>query len=254
MKLKHNNPFNCTPEVVFFDLCGTILDSKALDHQAINYTLKKFGKDPWYITRKQKDATKSMKENFPNFFGNYAEEAYDIYINYLIDNINNISMFDNVYENVRIFKILNTKSAIITNRDKKFIDALKSNKEFQKISPYIDLIVSADDIGLTKPSDKLIDFALVKLKATDVPKSSIVFIGDALADMNTALSYGCIPLLLTATTADITDDFLSRNEAKIYTTNSYDEINHCLFECCGLNRHELFKIFLNKNADKKCLS
>lgn len=38
-------------KIVIFDLCGTLLNSKALDHQAINDTLKKFQQPPWYITR-----------------------------------------------------------------------------------------------------------------------------------------------------------------------------------------------------------
>lgn len=42
MFLSSNNPFNNNPKLVIFDLCGTLLNSKDLDHRAIDYTLKCF--------------------------------------------------------------------------------------------------------------------------------------------------------------------------------------------------------------------
>lgn len=54
-------------KMVIFDLCGTLLNSKALDHQAINFTLEKFNLPPWNIIKTQKDKSLSMKKNFPIF-------------------------------------------------------------------------------------------------------------------------------------------------------------------------------------------
>ncbi len=250
MDIMINNPFKEMPQVVFFDLCGTILDSKKLDHEAINYTLEKFNKEPWNITRVKKEPTKSMKDNFPNFFGKDANRAYDTYINYLISNINNISIFDNVYETLRILDILKAKAVIITNRDKKFTDALTNNEKFQSIVSYVDLIISADEVGIPKPSSKIIDYALSRLEQTNVNKRNIAFIGDALADMNTAISYGCTPVLLTISTSDISKNFISENYSKIYTSNSYKEINHCLFETY-IRKHQNSKSKLIKYCNFK---
>ncbi len=230
MDILQNNPFKKIPQIVLFDLCGTILDSKKLDHEAINYTLNKFNKLPRNAIRVKKDPKKSMKDNFPNFFGEYFQEAYNTYINHLISNINNIPVFENVYEHFRILDILKIKSAIITNRDKKFVDALIYNENFQNINSYIDFIVSADEIGITKPSCKIIDYTLNCLNLSDINKENIVFIGDALADMDIALSYNCIPILLTESTSDITQKFVVENNSKIYLASSYKEINHCLIK------------------------
>lgn len=46
MEVTNKNPFSSVPKVVIFDLCGTILNSKEIDHEAINYTLHKFNKEP----------------------------------------------------------------------------------------------------------------------------------------------------------------------------------------------------------------
>lgn len=251
MNITLNNPFKRIPKIIFFDLCGTILDSKQLDHEAINYTLGKFNKSPWNIMRAKKDPAKSMKENFPNFFEEDADKAYDTYINHLISNINNIPIFDNVYEHLNILKV---QSVIITNRDKTFVDALVSSKNFQNINSHIDLIISADDVGITKPSCKIIDYALDLLKQPDVNKEEIIFIGDALADMNTAISYNCIPVLLTTSTSDITQNFLIENNSKIYTATSYKEINRCLIETYTkkyLNNEIGLIDYYNKNLNSK---
>lgn len=255
MDIKTNNPFKEIPQVVFFDLCGTILDSKKLDHEAINYTLEKFNKAPWNITRVKKEPAKSMKENFPNFFNEDANIAYDTYINYLISNINNIPIFNNVYENLRILNILKTKVVIITNRDKNFINALSNNEKFKSIASYIDLIISADEVGITKPSSKIIDYALNRLEQTNINKANIAFVGDALADMNTAISYGCTPILLTMSTSDISKNFILENYSKMYTANSYKELNNCLIntyiERYPKNKNEVMKYYKPKDTNSR---
>ena len=81
MRITESSPYKTAPKIVFFDLCQTLIDSKKIDHAAINYTLSLYGKDPWPITRQKKDPLKSMKENFPNFFEDKAKEAYDTYLN-----------------------------------------------------------------------------------------------------------------------------------------------------------------------------
>lgn len=228
MDIKQFNPFSNIPKVVFFDLCGTLIDSKKIDHEAINYTLQEFNKEPWNVTRKLKDPSKSMKDNFPNFFGDNATNAYNKYINYLIENIHRIPIFEQVYEHLRILSMLKSKTVIITNRDKKFIETFSESHQFKKIKPYISYIFSADDIGETKPSPKVIEYVLKRINETNLSKSEIFFVGDALADMNTALTYKCTPILLTTSSTDITNEFLKTNQSRIYTANSHEEIIRCL--------------------------
>ncbi len=228
MRVTEASPYTITPKIVFFDLCQTLIDSKKIDHEAINYTLAKYNKEPWPITRQKKDPLKSMKENFPNFFGNQAQEAYDTYLKYLIDEINNIPVFDYACEHLKELHKLGAITIIITNRDIQFIEALKTNKKFKKMNPYISHIITADEIGYTKPSPKVINFVLNKLKLHNIKNEEIAFVGDSLADMNTALHYPCVPVLLLATSSDITDEFLTQNDDKIYIANTHKEIYDAL--------------------------
>jgi len=226
MDIKAFNPFQKKPKIVIFDLCGTLMNSKKVDHDAINYTLALYHKDPWIITRQKKDKLKSMKENFPNFFGPEAQEAYDTYLHYLLTHIEEIPFFDGAKEFLQLLKKHGIKTAIITNRDTSFVEDLQNHREFiNNIKPLIDTIVTADEAGLSKPSAKIIDYTFKKLGLPlGLDKKEIVFIGDAFADMKVALDYPAIPILLTLTTADITEDFLKENGADIYLAASHYEI------------------------------
>ena len=167
-----------------------------------------------------------MKENFPNFFGQDAIKAYDTYLNYLLTHIDEIPFFDGAKEYLQLIKKHGIKTAIITNRDTSFVEDLKQHTEFiQNIRPLIDTIVTADEAGMTKPSAKIIDYTLKKLNmSTTHLREDIFFIGDAFADMKVALDYPAIPILLTLTTADITDDFLKENSSDIYLAASHWEL------------------------------
>ncbi len=226
MNINQCSPFSQKPKVVIFDLCGTLMNSKKVDHDAINYTLALYHQAPWSITRQKKNKLKSMKENFPNFFGPDASDAYNTYLNYLLTHIEEIPFFDGAKEYLQLLKKHHIKTAIITNRDTSFVKDLQMHTEFIKnIKPLIDVIVTADEAGVTKPSKKIIDYTLKKLSLPlTCSKQDIVFVGDAFADMKVALDYPAIPVLLTITTADITEEFLKNNIDQIYLAASHYEI------------------------------
>ncbi len=229
-----------SPLVVIFDLCGTLLNSKEVDHDAINFTLKEFKCPPWHIMKNKKDKSLSMKENFPNFFGKNASSAYDMYINYLMQHINDIPFFSFASEHLQILKYQGIFTAVITNRDYAFIQALQHHDEFSKqIQPYIDTIVTADEAGTTKPSPCIIEFALHKLRIVPVERSRITFIGDAYADVQCALNYGCEPILLSAARTDITDDFLRQNKVINQYRTHKEIIASYSFSHVGINKESV---------------
>ena len=75
-----NEPLSERPLAVVFDLSGTLLDSQKIDREALDHVLKAYGLPAWSETRKKRDSSKSIKENFPIFFGADADKAYEQYI------------------------------------------------------------------------------------------------------------------------------------------------------------------------------
>jgi phosphoglycolate phosphatase len=53
--------------------------------EAMEYVLKKYGKEAWNNTKKKyRDPQKSLKDNFPNFFGDEYMKAYNEYMEYYV--------------------------------------------------------------------------------------------------------------------------------------------------------------------------
>lgn len=71
------------PRVVLFDWDGTLAETRPAVVDAMEHTLAAYGREPWDETkRKYRDTSKSLKENFPNFFGEESVRAYDDYLAY----------------------------------------------------------------------------------------------------------------------------------------------------------------------------
>ena len=69
--------------VVLFDWDGTLAETRPAVVDAMEHTLAAYGREPWDETkRKYRDTSKSLKENFPNFFGEESVRAYDDYLAY----------------------------------------------------------------------------------------------------------------------------------------------------------------------------
>ena len=68
-----------TPKAIIFDWDNTILDTFPLITDAIDETMVKMGKEPWGYEKVKKNVHKSMREYFPEIFGEKWEEAGKIY-------------------------------------------------------------------------------------------------------------------------------------------------------------------------------
>ncbi len=66
--------YGLKPDAVIFDLSSTLVNSQELDREALNHVLLKYGLPPWKEMRKTRDPSKSIKENFPNFFGESSDK------------------------------------------------------------------------------------------------------------------------------------------------------------------------------------
>lgn len=113
-----------------------------------------------------------------------------------------------------MLKQLNIKTAIVTNRDNLFVDALKEQDEYkQQFQPFIDTVITADEAEICKPSPIIIELAINKLNIQINHPQQIAFVGDAYADIKCAIDFGCQPILLNATPTDLTTNFLSLHKS-----------------------------------------
>ena len=197
------------PKAIFFDLSSTILDSHNIDLECIDSVLNKYGHPKWLEgTNKKKDKNKSMKDNFSNFFGEKnANQAYKEYFHLLLDNIYRMPLINGIEDTLKFCIDNNIKCVIVSNRDKIFVDKFLTIFGYFK---YFDEIITPETSGYTKPNPKIVQSYIDKLNL-DCNSETVLFMGDAFADIRCSYNSGCIPILFTEIIRDeITPQNLER--------------------------------------------
>lgn len=181
------------PKAIFFDLSSTILDSHKVDLESIDSVLTKYGFPRWLEgTNKKKEKNKSMKENFSNFFGEKnANRAYQEYFSLLLDNIYKMPLINGIEDTLIYCNNNNIKCVIVSNRDKLFVEKFL---EIFKYNKYFDEIITPETSGYTKPNPRIVQPYIEKLNI-DPNTETILFMGDAFADIRCSYNSGCIPIL-----------------------------------------------------------
>jgi malate/lactate dehydrogenase/phosphoglycolate phosphatase-like HAD superfamily hydrolase len=234
------------PKVIFFDLSSTILDSHAVDIEAIDFILTKYGVPKWDEgTREKKEKGKSMKDNFPNFFGiNNAEKAYSEYLKYIIDNIERMPLIMNSIEMIKYCKQNGIKTIIVSNRDKIFVDVFIKKFEIETL---FDGIITPDDMGFTKPDPRILTSSFEKF-GLDPTRDTILFMGDAFADVRCAFRSGCIPILYTEI---VRDEISPKNLERLKKINPENPVREVKSQKQFINMLEDSKhLWQNKKATK----
>ena len=67
------------PKAILFDWDNTLIDSWAVIFDAINFTLRKFNKKHWSITETKTRVGKSLRDSFPDLFGDKWEKAAEVF-------------------------------------------------------------------------------------------------------------------------------------------------------------------------------
>lgn len=174
-------------DTIFFDVDGTLVDSRADIANAMNYTLKKLGlkEKPQstiasYIGTGVKDlVAKSVgRDNI-----SLADDALNIFSDYYVERSHDKSfLYPHVREVLDYFR--NKSKYILTNRYSKFADRTLAGLG---IRDYFLGIIGGDDENCLKPSACVLDMALPRLK---IDKSKSIIVGDMAIDIMTGKNSG----------------------------------------------------------------
>ncbi len=182
------------PKAILLDWDETLAHTRNCVVESIEYTLKKYNKEPWNITKnKYRDTKKSLKENFPNFFGKNANTAYNEYIEHYTQNsLNKVYPMEDANKFLTICTQQNIDLFIISNKEKSLL-----TKEVAICFPHIPFkkILGNDDATLNKP-DAAPVFEALRHTKYEINKDNIWFIGDSKQDIECAYNACIQPILL----------------------------------------------------------
>jgi HAD superfamily hydrolase (TIGR01549 family) len=174
-------------DAIFFDVDGTLVDSRKDIVKAMNYTLAQLGvpEKPAeeivsYVGTGVRDlVTKSLgKAN-----GHLTEKGIDIFSRYYIAHSADESiLYPHVKEVLEYFKA--KRKFIVTNRYSQFADATLKGLGIRK---YFEKIFGGDDENCLKPSACVLDKAIAMLK---IDKDKAFIVGDMAIDINTGKNSG----------------------------------------------------------------
>lgn len=180
-----------SPHAVIFDWDNTLVDTWPIIHEAINATFTKWGMPVWTFDQTKARVRKSMKDSFPEIFGENWQEAGAFYQQqYRNLHIDRLKPLPGAAEVIKRVKEKNLFSAVVSN--KKAVN-LRQEVEHLGWKPLFDVVVGSDDAPRDKPHADPVHLAFEKSHIK--PGSHVWFIGDSDIDLHCASETGCTAIL-----------------------------------------------------------
>lgn len=170
------------PKAIIFDWDDTLVDNWNAIHHSLNATLTQFNHKPWSIKKARSNVRLSLRDSFPNIFG----EEWEIAAKFFYDKIeqNHLKTLVKLNFSEDILKFLSNckiKMGIVSNKTGPILRKECQHLEWNK---YFESIIGANDAKNDKPSA---DPLLLCLEEIGIPANKLVwFVGDAPSDIECA--------------------------------------------------------------------
>ena len=198
------------PKAVIFDWDNTLVDTWPLIHYAINFTREKMGKDLWSLEKIKNDIHKSMRESFPEIFGERWQEAGEIYKNsYRSQHLEKMEFLP---EALKLINFLYQKDILLFVISNKMGDTLRMEVKSLKVADKFLALVGSGDAEFDKPHRAPVDLALEN-SGVDPEIDLIWFVGDTITDIECAIQSHCQPILY-GEGSNVPKDLIAKQSAK----------------------------------------
>ena len=183
-----------TPKAIIFDWDGTLAETRPAVVDSMEHVLKLYGKEPWDITKaKYRDTNKSLKENFVNFFGEHAKEAYQLYLDYYEKHgYSKVKPMVHAENFMKFCESKNIDLYVISNKERQLL-----LKEIAKCFPSVKFkkVLANGDAPHNKPAPDPV-FVALKDNKTPINRDNVFLVGDSKQDTDCAENASVYPVLL----------------------------------------------------------
>ena len=180
------------PRAVIFDWDNTLIDSWPVILEAQNATLTAFGHDPWTLEEVRTRVRRSMRDSFPELFGDRWEEAGDYFFEqFAAIHLERLRLLPGAESLLRNLADMGTILAVVSNKRG---PTLRKEAEALGWSHLFHRLVGAMDASRDKPAPEPV---LLALEDSGIdPGPDVWFAGDTDIDMECAHNAGCRPVLV----------------------------------------------------------
>jgi phosphoglycolate phosphatase len=180
------------PKAIIFDWDNTLVDTWPLIAEAIDTTMIAMNKEPWGLKKVRDNVHKSMRESFPEIFGDDWQKAGEIYKKtYRSINLSKIEFLPDSLELIKKIHQANIPQFIVSN---KIGETLRAEAKKLQIDDYFFSLIGAHDADFDKPSKAPVELALIG-GGIDLKNDEIWFIGDTITDLDCAINCGVKPII-----------------------------------------------------------
>jgi phosphoglycolate phosphatase len=179
------------PKAVIFDWDNTLVDSWPVIHAALEETFIAMGQKPWSFEETTLRVKKSMRDSFPELFGERWEEASTIYQQaYRARHLQALAALPGALQVLEKVKSLGLYCVVVSNKKG---PTLREEAAHLGWTKWFDRLVGAGDAARDKPYADPVHFAF---QAAPVALDNACwFIGDSDIDLHCAENAKCSAVL-----------------------------------------------------------
>jgi phosphoglycolate phosphatase len=178
------------PKAVLFDWDNTLADTWPIIHEALHATFTAMGHQPWTIEQTKQNTHFSLRDAFPEMFGERWQEAREIYYDtFLKVHLEKLAILPQAVEVLEFLRSTGVFMGVVSNKTGKY---LREEVEYLGWQKYFDVVIGATDAPTDKPTAAPL---LLALKNSGIsPASDVWLVGDAITDVECAFNAGCTPV------------------------------------------------------------
>jgi len=179
------------PKAIIFDWDNTLANTWPLITESIDNTMTYMGKEPWGEEKVKGNIHKSMRESFPEIFGDKWEKAGKFYReNYRAIHLK-IEFIEGARELIDRVYMAGITQFVISN---KMGPTLRKEVRELGVEDKFFSCIGAGDADFDKPAQNPVDLALMG-SGIDLKNDEIWFVGDTLTDVECAFNCNITPVI-----------------------------------------------------------
>ena len=188
-------PITGLPRAALFDWDNTLIDSWATIHEAMNTTLAAMGHDIWTMDQTRERVRRSLREAFPEMFGDRWEEAREIFYGRFRDV--HLDMLEPMAGAESLLRLLAERGVYLGVVSNKLGEHLRREAAHLGWDALFARLVGATDAARDKPAREPVALAL---SGSDIaPGADVWLVGDTWIDLECARNAGCSGILVRET-------------------------------------------------------
>lgn len=204
------------PKAILFDWDNTLADTWPTIHGALTQTFIEMGHEPWTLEQTKERVHRSLRDSFPEIFGDRWQEAGDKYLsNFKRIHLLNLTPLEGAEEVLQELQFHpDIYIALVSNKTG---SNLRLEVDHIGWTPYFKKVIGAKDAEEDKPSPKPV---LMALEGSGITLGrDIWFVGDSITDMECAHNCGCVPVFYGD--QDLTSPRFANHQPELHFRNHY---------------------------------